>query len=191
MAEKLEASAAGHNSGITPELMLEHFQSILTAKRKQEQATAEYRHTRKRAEKAGMDLAALAMLETWMKKGAAEAERLLSEAMKYAQWASIPVGTQLGLFDTGAVPKPTERAQDKHREFAANSAGYDSGANGGTRDDCPFELGSPYAEAWHKGFNEGEQLAKRAAEMKPPKRAGSRKPGRRKKGEVEPMDEAA
>ena len=175
MAEKL--TEAGDN--VTPETFLEFYRQIRSAKRKMEEAGSEYRHARKRAEKAGIDLKGLALLEQLAKLDSAEAEARLRNTMRYAGWAQLPLGTQITLFGE-TVPAPTEKAKQQHNTWAAEEAGYDEGKSGGTREANPYTLGTEAAAAWDKGWLNGHD-AWAKLQGDDVLGSGKRRPGRRRR----------
>jgi hypothetical protein len=157
--DKEALDRAASMSNLPAEVFQKHYREIRTLKRKIDEATSLYRTARKRAGTDGVDLKALAVMEKLSKLDDGDADALLNKVYRYAGWVSLPIGTQITLFDADAEPTKVE-ADDEHRQWAASEAGIASGKGGGLREDNPFPEGSPLYDRWDRGFLEGlEALA--------------------------------
>lgn len=156
------AAGASLGSNLSRETFQEHWRKIKTLKRELDEANGRYRAARKGAENAGVDLKTLGLLEQLAKLDDGEADYRLNKVFLYAGWLSLPIGTQVSLFEA-EPPKP--EAEDAHRQWAASEAGVESGKHGANREDNPFPPGSPLHVQWDAGWLNGQKII--AHEMAP------------------------
>ena len=156
------AAGTSLGSNLTRETFQEHWRTIKTLKRELDEANGRYRAARKGAENAGVDLKTLGLLEHLAKLDDGEADDRLNKVFRYAGWLSLPIGTQISLFEA----EPTKPdAEDAHRQWAASEAGVESGKHGANRDDNPYPPGSPMHVQWDAGWLNGQSII--AHEMAP------------------------
>lgn len=179
MSDATPAPAAGHNQ-ISPAMFLDFYRQLRTEKRAVDEANGKYRATRKRIEGAGVDLKALALMESLSKLDEAEATTRLRTALRYAGWADVKIGQQTELFgadDGQAVP---QKAQDEWREGMAEETGYEAGKAGADRGENPFPPGGPLYAMWDRGWGAGQAVI--AMEMGPDGTGPKKKRGKRGRG---------
>src|SRR6185437_1447392 len=75
---------------------------------------------------------------------------------EYAQWAKVPLGTQLDMFGVSPM-QPTEKSQHEHEVWEASDAGLVAGRDGQDREDNPHEPGSEEHVAWDKSWAKGNR----------------------------------
>jgi len=181
-----QAPGPGHN-GISPAMFLEFYGQIRKAKRKVDEVNAEYRNTRKRAETAGVNLKALALMEKLAKMEPEEAASELRTSMRYASWADLQVGQQPDLLAPADDQPVPQKAMDQHRESIAEDAGYAAGKQGSDRGENPYPAGSPFSAAWDRGWGDGQRVI--AMEMGPdgsgPKKVRGARGAKAEKGRPE------
>lgn len=189
------AEASSHN--VPPAVFLEHYKTIKEARKAHAETGTAVARAKKAAKNAGVDLDALKVIEKWTDIDIDEAELQLKHVRIYAQWLESPLVTQLQMFSEINAPAVDEKTQEEQREWVAGSRGYEAGEAGHSRENNPFDAGTPEFVAWDKSWTRGRKVwlngqKKIAAEMEPDKEAadGAARPrGRPKKtnGSTEAM----
>ncbi len=165
MAKRLqddEKEAAKPN--LSPDTFLEHYRYIRRAKVALDEASSDYRGTRKRAKAVGIDLVALAMMERLAAMDADAAMLRMKQLGYYGTLASLPCFTQTDLFGTHGVPAPTEKSLAEQAAFDAEEDGRFAGAGGEPRDNNIHVAGTDLHTHWDTGWREGKTLFDRRAE---------------------------
>jgi hypothetical protein len=142
-------AAIAHN--ISPTIFLKHYRAIRDAET-EHKATGSVVQTAKKAAKSdGVDLDALRMLQKLSKIDSDEAELRIKHMFAYAQWAELPIGTQMDMF--GKATSVPEAESEKQREFNAAEEGRRASEGGQPRDSNPHpEPGSLEFVAWDKAW---------------------------------------
>jgi hypothetical protein len=149
--------AAGDNSSkVSPDDFLACMSNIRAAKRKMDEATAVYRAERKRAKDKGIDMSALAFVESLAKLEDAEAQSRMANIARFAAWMELPVGTQAGLF--ADEQKPAQKMSAALAEENAYEAGYQAGRKGRDRGDHQYHPGSPLHDCFDRGWIAGQKF---------------------------------
>lgn len=164
MAERVEPA----KSNVTPELTQEHYRSIRDAERKKDEAVALVRTARKRAKAAGVILADYDAAVRLKRMDSDERETHLLNMARYCAWLGCELGTQADMF--GEPEKPTEKSAARHAEYEAEERGYTDGTHGVPADNGPYQLGTPIAAAWARGWSKGDAFRQGLAqpdEVKP------------------------
>lgn len=150
-------TAPDHNSRLTPEIFLDHVHACRATARKLAEAQADHRNAMKRAKAAGVNNKAMTEAIAMTKEDQVVVEAHHRDLVRYLAWLGSPLGTQGALFGVSDdAARPTEKAQTEHTAWAAKEAGYEAGASGTARDQCPYEPGSPLHAQWDEGWREGE-----------------------------------
>lgn len=164
-AEQRVGAHVGLN--LTRDTFEECFRKIRTAKREADEARGRYQAARKLAKDAGVDMAALALMEQLARLDEDEVNQRLSTVFRYAGWLELKVGTQIDLFSD--VPQRPRKAEVEHREWSAEEAGIEAGKAGAERnDENPYPPGSPLHVKWDAGWLKGQAII--AEQMGPTRR---------------------
>lgn len=159
-------------------LVLLHLQRIVAAEKKKDEAVNALRTTRKAAKSDGVDLSVLDMVRGLGKQDEHELTHGYNQLVTYSKFLSLPVYSQLGLFDP---PIPSE---DDILDIAtgkglrAGKLGQDQGSN-------PYEPGTPAGQAWLEGYHQGQKIILEAGiKPIPEEPPEEKKRGRGKSGET-------
>jgi hypothetical protein len=157
--------AEAKNHPVTPEAFLKHDTYIRTAKREQEDASAELARTKKAAKQAAVNPLAYKIIEMIRKLDDDEQPIVVRTFLQYATWLDMPIGTQASLMDAPKVPKPKAAAKAEHSVWAAGEAGLQAGRDGDGADANPCSPGSEHYVAWSKKHTRGLTERATAASM--------------------------
>lgn len=166
MAQLLSTPA----SNLTPDTFVGLWIELRNGRRELDEANARYRAIRKRMEKAGVNLKGLALAEQFANLEQDEADIRLREAIRYSQWAKLPLGAQPTLFAdlTAQADAPGIKASHELSLAEVEEQGYAYGKRGEDRSENPHDLGTELAHAWDAGYLRGQALI--AQEMARPKK---------------------
>lgn len=166
--------------GISPTEFTTTLADYITAKTKEDSATGTRRGLMARFEKMGAHKPGLQLFLRLRKMEPADAELMLSSALRYCRWAQLGIGDQATLFpasdDAGA---PARKAADGLTEAVAYEEGFAAGKAGRDRDQHRYEAGSPMHAKFDEGWLDGQQaLAMQLGEERPADGGPLRKKGR-------------
>lgn len=177
---------------------------IILARQKAETYQAHLRNAFKRADAMGFDTKQIKEVLKMRDRDPVELEAEMKVRAQYAQWAGVPVGSQLEMFSadqTGEAQAAQEADgltdEERHAKdmFEAEQRGYYAGKRGDKLPDAnPFKAGEEAFVEFERGYWRGQEAI--ALEMAPkdaPKRRG-RPPKKAKDGATAedgpPKDEA-
>lgn len=167
-------------SNLAPDTFAELWIESRSLKRHLDEASSRYRTHRKRMEKAGVDLKALALLEQLHQLDDDAALGRVKAMLRMAAWLEMPLGAQPSMFpDPGAAEKTGSAMTQALALEAARQQGYDAGRRADDVDENPHDNGTEAAVAWRKGWDEGQRAnldamaAGEAARPNKPRRASS------------------
>lgn len=141
---------------LTPDTFAELWINLRNEKRLLDEASSRYRTHRKRMEKAGVDLKALALLEQLHKLDDDVASTRVRSMLKLAAWLQMPIGTQPNLFEEVA-DAPGKKMTEALSLQQIREEGYAAGRRADDRDENPHDNGSEAAVEWFKGWDEGQR----------------------------------
>lgn len=188
MAKKLSDDAAPKKPNLSPDTFLEYYREIRRERVKLEEQSGAYRMVRKRAKNAGVDMAAMALMEALARLDSEDAALRLKQLGYYGQLAGLPWATQMDLFGNYDAPKPTEKSLETQAHFDAEEDGRFAGAGGDSDTLNPNPAGSPLHAAWSTGWHNGKAFFDRRKEAE-----GSevKRPRGRPRKNANPEDRAA
>jgi hypothetical protein len=165
MARKPKTPDIGHNSGGPSKGdVLAADAELMEAKRAFDEAAADFRNTKKRWKKQGVDPALIASVQK--DRGQDDAERIAREVnrRRYASWMGVKIEPSAEA--SAPVDDATSAEEQAHREALAKDAGYRCGRLGTDRHaGNTYPAGSPMYDAFDRGYLDGQ--ASIAAEMGP------------------------
>lgn len=189
MVKKVSDGIADGSDGVSQVVLLKHYRDIKQKKLLLDQASAEYRLARKQAKSDGVDLAAMAMIETLDNLDTEDAALRLKHVQIYAgflnkQWA------QGDLFAVSDGPKPDPKLQEQASLADAEEDGQKCGMAGNSETLNPHKAGTEIFARWAKGHKNGKSFHDRSiAAHGGTKATGTRKG--RKAASGNPEDRAA
>ncbi|MFA9204889.1 MAG: hypothetical protein ACEQSH_00375 [Bacteroidia bacterium] len=172
MAPRLEGS---NSERLDPAKFLSDYRELRMLENTMQDAVADYRAKRKKMKAAGVDLAALALLEALRKLDDDEATIRIRNVQRYGAWTDTAFLKQGDLFAAASDdPQPDDEAKMAHAEGEAEFDGIGAGRNGHKIEANPFEPGTRNHVAWVKGWHAGQARAvhEQLGGKKPKKGAG-------------------
>lgn len=171
--------------GISPTDFVSTLSNLIEAKTKEDSAAGSRRAIMARFEKLGAHKPGLQLFLKLRNMEPADAELMLTSALRYCRFAQLGIGDQAALFpasdDAGA---PASKAAAELTGMQAYEEGYDAGKAGRDSDDSRFPAGSPLAQRFYDGWCQGQAaLAAQLDEPLPDDGSPLRKKAKRKDGE--------
>jgi hypothetical protein len=157
MAPRLEGS---NSERLDPAKFLADYRALRQLETAMKDAVSDYRGMRKKMKAAGVDLAALALLEALRKLDDDEATIRIRNVQRYGAWTDTPFLKQGDLFGAATDdPQPDDEAKALHSEGEAEFDGIGAGRNGHKIETNPFDPGTRNHVAWVKGWHAGQARA--------------------------------
>lgn len=165
---------AEKQGGISPTDFVAVLAELIGARTKEQSAAGSRRAIMGRFEKLGVHKPGLQLFLKLRDMEPADAELMLSSALRYCRWAQLKVGEQATLFpasdDAGA---PAEKAAAGLSEAVAYEEGFNAGKAGRDAKDSRFPAGTPlYAKFWD-GWRAGQATLAEALGEPLPKDGGT------------------
>jgi hypothetical protein len=151
-------------AGFDPNSFLILWADFLSARTKRESASGTERARLARLEKAGINMAALRLVESLRKKEPQDARQVLECALLYAQALDLEFAQQGDLFSVlDAAVSPNDFAKATLSKAQAFEEGHKAGKAGRDALDNRFPAGSPLHAEFYNGWVDGQ--AALASEM--------------------------
>lgn len=177
-------------SGISPNDFTATLGDLVAARTKEASAAGSRRAVMARFEKMGAHMPGLRLFLKLRDMEPADAEAMLSSALRYCRWAQLGIGEQASLFPASDdAGMPSDKARAGLADAAAFEEGHKAGMAGRKADDHRYPAGSPLAQWFYKGWCDGQAvLAERLGEPVPEDGSPLRPKVGRKKGAVEKVE---
>lgn len=148
---------AEKQGGISPTDFVAVLAELIGARTKEQSAAGSRRAIMGRFEKLGVHKPGLQLFLKLRDMEPADAELMLSSALRYCRWAQLKVGEQATLFpasDDAGVP--SEKASAGLSEAAAYEEGFNAGKGGRDAKDSRFPAGTPLYAKFFDGWKDGQ-----------------------------------
>lgn len=184
---------AEKQGGITPNEFTTILAELLAARTREESAAGTRRSIMGRFEKMGAHKPGLQLFLKLRNMEPADAELMLTTALRYCRWAQMEIGDQATLFpasdDAGA---PSAKASTGLAEATAFEEGFKAGKAGRSGTDHRYHAGTPMAQRFYEGWCDGQAtLAESMGVERPTDGTTLRKKVKGKDGEGAEQREAA
>jgi hypothetical protein len=142
-------------TNVSESLLLQHIGKMVTAEKKQGEATAALRNARKHAKSDGVNLDALDKVRSMIKRDIHENVEEFNAVVNYSKILNAPIYSQLDMF---SAPEPTEEEVMKR----AYADGVRSGKLGESEGGNPFDDTHGAGQEWLSGFRDGQKILMQA-----------------------------
>lgn len=143
--------------GISPNDFTAALADLISAKTKEDSAAGSRRAVMARFEKMGVHKPGLQLFLKLRNMEPADAELMLSSALRYCRWAQLEIGEQSTLFPASDdAGRPSEKASNGLTEAVAYEEGYAAGKAGRNRGDHRYEPGTPMHAKFDEGWIDGQ-----------------------------------
>lgn len=149
--------AAQTNNALAPNDFLGVLADLLKATQAKDTGVGKVRAVRARFETMGGNMRALDLMLKLRNVEDDDAETLLVTALRYCRWASMKIGAQSDMFAfSDDAPRPSEKARGGLAEAEAYNEGNAAGRAGRSGTDHRFQAGSPLAQQFLLGWQDGQ-----------------------------------
>jgi hypothetical protein len=178
------------SNALNPNDFVSIFTELRLATSKKDSSVAKLRAIRGRFEAMGCNMRALDLMLKLRGMEPEEAEMLLRDALRYSNWVQMKIGDQSDLFGSDDAPKPNDQARAGLAEAEAYNEGHAAGLAGRSSTSHRFQPGSPMAQKFRDGWDDGQaQVAEiwgmerpaTGEAIKPPKKEKAAKVGKGEK----------
>lgn len=150
-------AASTPNNALAPNDFLGVLGDLIKATQAKDVGVGKVRAVRSRFEAMGGNMRALDLMLKLRNIEDDDAETLLVTALRYCRWASMKVGAQSDLFAfSDDAPRPSQQALGGLAEAEAYNEGNAAGRAGRSGTDHRFQPGSPLAQQFLLGWQDGQ-----------------------------------